>query len=795
MPCAFPGAILPRVMATWVVTGTLLGVTPFAATLVAQETGGRMAGSVADVTGAPVPGALIALHGPAKRDVRAGEDGRFVIDLLPDGAYTITATMEGFAPSSRTIAIVNGEIAVVALILLPRILEQVTVTADRTGERKVQKIPMAVSVLSEAQLTQREAHTVAHLAGLAPGVTVAQNTGFSQLTIRGIGSNVVFTGSDPSSAVYIDGIYLARPAAVLTDFIDLDRVEVLRGPQGTLYGHNAVGGALHLTTKLPTNDAAFSARLVVGNVETSRAEVRVSGPVIRNRVMASVSVVRATSEGYVNDLNHPNNRLGSTDVGAARAVVRVLFSDTSELRVRGDYADGDPTPLFYAKVLAVKPGFTIDNPFDLHQVRASEPARGHYIHKGASAQFIWRPTPTTVVTSLTAVRHFDYELRVDNDSTELDLSIGNAHEVHHQLSQELTLTGERRGITWTGGLFLFKDVDRQPTLSEILFAGLNNTLNPRVEGRNIAAFGQANARVSSRLSATAGIRHSRDRKAMDNAGASLSGDRILASFQYRDSTSAAAWTPKFALDYHINERTFAYVSATRGYKSGGFNISAAEARGGFAPEWAWTYEAGVKSSLLNERARLNGAVYFTDYTDLQVQAPLRPGVIDIRNAASATIRGIELEAEIQAAPRWRLGGHAAWIDARYDRYVTVGPGGTSVDTAGRRLFNAPEYSGRTWVEYQRQLGATGALSLWLEALLQSTVYFTALNDPVERQGAYSVVNANVTIRPRRHWSIGVFARNLTETDYLTGTSSVPPPAIAGRPGERRRFGVQLTVTN
>jgi iron complex outermembrane receptor protein len=188
-------------------------------------------------------------------------------------------------------------------------------------------------------------------------------------------------------------------------------------------------------------------------------------------------------------------------------------------------------------------------------------------------------------------------------------------------------------------------------------------------------------------------------------------------------------------------------------------------------------------------------VYFTDYTDLQVQTPLRPGVVDIRNAAAATIRGIELEAEIQAAARWRLGGHAAWIDARYDRYVAAGPGGTSVDAAGRRLFNAPEYSGRMFLQYRSQLGAAGALSLLFEALLQSTVYFTALNDPVERQGAYSLVNANVTIRPRRHWSIGVFARNLTDTDYVTGTSSVPPPAIAGRPGERRRFGVQFTLTN
>jgi iron complex outermembrane recepter protein len=785
-----PSAIVRSVMGACAVT-----VVVFGATVVAQETGGRIAGTVADATGIPVAGARITLHGPAERELRAGDDGRFVLERLAAGAYTITATLEGFAPSSRRIDIVNGDSAEVTLILLPGILEQVTVTADRTGERELQKIPMAVSVLSEAQLTQREAHTVGDLAGLAPGVTVAQNTGFSQLTIRGIGSNVVFTGSEPSSAVYIDGVYIARPAAVLTDFIDLDRIEVLRGPQGTLYGHNAVGGALNITTKMPTDAAAFSGRLVLGNLATSRAEVSVGGPLIRSRITASASVVRATSEGSVRDLNHPDNPLGGTDVRAARALVRVRFSGTSELRVRGDYADGDPTPLFYAKVLAVKPGFAIDNPSNPHQVRASTPARGENLNKGASAQFIWRPTPTTVLTSLSAVRHFDYSLRVDSDSTELNLSIANTHEIHDQLSQELTLTGERRRVTWTSGLFAFKDVDRQPTLSEILFAGLNNTLDPRVDGRDIAAFGQANVRLGSRLATVAGIRYSRDRKTMDNAGRTMAGDRVLTSFQYRDSTSDAAWTPKFALDYRIDERTFTYVSATRGYKSGGFNISAPTPRGGFGPEWAWTYEAGVKSSPLNERARLNGAVYFTDYTDLQVQTPLSPGVIDIRNAATATIRGVELEAEIQAVPRWRMGGHAAWIDARYDRYVAVGPGGTSVDAAGRRLFNTPEYSGRTWLEYRRQLGAAGALSLAVDLLLQSTVYFTPLNDPIERQGPYGLANANVTIRPRRRWSIGVFARNLTDTDYFTGTSSVPPPAIAGRPGERRRVGIQLTVTN
>ncbi|HXW08502.1 MAG TPA: TonB-dependent receptor, partial [Vicinamibacterales bacterium] len=738
----------------------LLSVSALGAVAEAQETGGRIEGTVRDATGTPASTASVTISGPVRRALQVGADGRFVVDSLPDGTYTITATLPGLAPSSRTTEIVGGGTVAVALVLLPEFLQQVTVTVDKTGERELQKIPMAVSVLTHAQLRPLEVHTVGDLAGLAPGVTVAQNTGFSQLTIRGIGSNLVFTGSDPSSAVYVDGVYVARPAAVLTEFVGLDRIEVLRGPQGTLYGHNAVGGALNLSTRVPGEELAFSARFVAGNLRTLRAEVDASGPLIGGRVLASVSAVRGNSDGYVGDLSHPDRPLGESDVSAGRAVVRVRFNDRRELRVRGDYSHGDPTPLTYSKVLAPKPGFTFDNPPGLHRVRTSADTRSRRVDSGASAQFIWRLTPTTVVTSLSAFRYFDYDLRVDNDATELQLSIGNTREIHRQISQELTVTGESRLLRWTSGMFAFRDRDRQPVLTELPSSGLTNSLDPVVESRILAAFGQTTVRLGSRLGAAAGIRYSHDRKSIENAGRSMAADHLVSSFQYRDRTSTSAWTPKFALEYQMDGGTLGYVSATRGYKSGGFNITAPEARGGFSPEWAWTYEAGFKSSPLGGRARLNGAVYFTDYTDLQVQTPIRPGVIDIRNAATAEIRGLELEAQLQPASGWSLGGHAAWLDATYEHYLAIGPGGTLVDVAGRRLFNAPEWSGRTWVEHVRPLLAASTLSVSVEAVMQSTVYFTPLNDPVERPGAFGVVNAAVVVRPSRRWSVGMFARNL-----------------------------------
>jgi iron complex outermembrane recepter protein len=776
-----------------VVAAAVLAILLVQADLQAQGAG-RIAGTVQDAAGNPLTGVVVTLAGIPGLETRTDGEGRFVLEAVPSGDHVISATLADVVRGTRSVRVVDGQTVIVVLTVSFRLADRVMVTADKTGERELQKVPAAVSALSSQHLQQHEAHTVADVAGLVPSVTFAQNTGFAQLTIRGIGSNAIFAGSDPSSAVYLDGVYLARPAGVLGDFLDLARVEVLRGPQGTMYGRNVVGGAINLITRLPTNERIFSARLVLGSFQTARTDINLSGPIVPGRIMASGSVLRGVSDGFVRDLDHPAKPLGGTDVTAARGTLRVLLNERSELRLTGDFSYRDPVPLFYSKVLAVKPGFTVDNPEDLHDVRTSTPAESRHMHYGGSAQFIRRLSPLTVLTSVFAARKLDYRFRIDSDISELNLSVANTHEIHHQMSEELTVTSQRARFTWTGGVFLFRDVDRQPTRSEFLASGLVSRLDPTVKTPSIAAFGQATVGLGSRLSGTIGVRYSRDDKTMDNSGGSEVGGSALSSFQYHDSTAATAWTPKFGLDFQAAEDTLAYASVTRGFKSGGFNLSATSAGRGFAPEFAWTYEAGVKSSMLSKRVTLNGAAYFTDYTDLQVQTPIRPGVVDIANAATATIRGVELESQAHLGAGWTVGGHLAWLDARYDRYTAVSPVGAPVDVAGRRLSNAPEWSGRTWLEYASSVGRAGVLSLFVDLVRQSTVYFTPMNDSIQRQEPYSLVNANITIRPRQHWSVGFNARNLTETGYISGTSSVPPPAIGGRPGEPRQLGVQLNVT-
>ena len=177
----------------------------------------------------------------------------------------------------------------------------------------------------------------------------------------------------PSSAMYLDGVYLARPAMVFADFLDLHRIEVLRGPQGTLYGRNVMGGALNLIPRPPTNDLQAAARLTAGNFGELRADARLSGPLKRDRVMGAVAFARGVRDGFVRDLEHPDHPLGGDDVTAARGQLQVVFDRRTNLLLSTDVDHQGGIPLTYNKVLVAKPGYQFDNPPDFHDVRTSTP--------------------------------------------------------------------------------------------------------------------------------------------------------------------------------------------------------------------------------------------------------------------------------------------------------------------------------------------------------------------------------------------------------------------------------------
>ena len=434
----------------------------FATAFASAQTAGQLAGIVRDTTGSVLPGVTLSVDGAGPvvpRTVVTNQDGRYQLDGLPAGRYLVTATLSGFESRLTEVDVDAGLATLDLVLVVSSFSEAVTVTATKTGPADIQSTPIAITALPARTLEQLGIQTIEGLAGVVPTVTISQHTGAAQVTIRGIGTNSTVVGADPSSTIHVDGVYLGRPAMVFADFLNVERVEVLRGPQGTLYGRNSVGGTINIVTRQPTDTLETSVRLTAGSYDTFRAEGAISGALIKDRVMASVALLRGTREGFVHDLDHPDHSLGSEDTWAGKGQLRIVFGPRSELLLSGDYGRFEGVPLTYAKPLVAKPGFSFDNPADLWTVRTSHVTSGRNIQQGASAKLAVRVNATTTLTSLTAYRTSNYRFFIDSDATELAVLTSDVPDLQHQISQELTLVQRTPKVTWIGGAFFFDDHD------------------------------------------------------------------------------------------------------------------------------------------------------------------------------------------------------------------------------------------------------------------------------------------------------------------------------------------------
>ena len=663
---------------------------------------GELSGVISDQTGAPLPAVRMTIQGPAGRETLTNASGEYAFQGLPEGSYQISAELRGFERARRAVLLHAGERVTLSFALRVVMKEEPIVTAARVGEREVQTLPMAISAVTNSELARLVSRTVAEGAALAPSVTFSENTGFGQLTIRGIGANAVFAGSDPSSAMYLDGV--SRAAGD---------------------GLRAVSqSGSHRSASWPARNLIWTQRRRRGNKpDIEAADQRVSGVrrshgrKLRDASCRCAGQRSAETRQIDGGLLHSRaasatatyvisniRAIGSAVMTLQRqGQLRLIFDRRTNLLVSSDvdYQGGDP--LTYNKVLAVKPGYQIDVPSDFHEVRSSVLAWNKTMHYGSSARLTMSLTPATTLVSLTAFRKLDREFLVDSDVTELEVVRTHQVEGQHQFSEEITISHQTPALTWVAGVFLFDEFDQQSLWSDLSEAGLQSRLDPRVDATSRAVFGQATVELTPRLSAAAGIRYTHEGKDIVNAGGRYRLDTLEMAapdsvYEYSDSISHTAWTPRLGLEMKLADGALTYVSATRGFKSGGFNLSSPAAGRGFAPEWTWSYEAGWKGTLAGGRSRFDVSAFVMDYTNLQVQTPIGIGILDIRNAAAATILGIEVEDTSRVARGVEAGGHLTWLDATYDQYIAVAISGDTGDVAGNRLNNAPEWAGRLWIE-------------------------------------------------------------------------------------------------
>jgi iron complex outermembrane receptor protein len=694
-------------------------------------------------------------------------------------------------------------------------LEEIVVTATKTGATQLQKTPLAVSAYSADQLNTSVVTNVKDLVSLTPSLNVSQATASAQIYIRGIGSNNVFNGSDPDVTVQSDGVYIARAFGQFADFIDVDRVEVLRGPQGTLYGRNAVGGTINIISRLPTDDFQNKAQVTLGNFSLLQTQDYVSGALVKGVADASLSVNYITHSPYETNLVPGQPGAGEADRGGVRAQLLLKPADAVNMITRADYNKSAEDFASSSHLLSPYARAPLASSIvgDYTQVALDWPQVNHEQIWGVSEEINALLSDQLSLKSITAYRDSWYRLSVDVDGTELPVIEGFQSDDSKQVSQELNLVANVGRFDGVGGLYYFNEHEISVVGSALPSPGPNfkNAVTPDAHARSEAAFAQGTYHLFDTVGLTAGIRYTKERKELDQtySRTSLATSAFLPGFPFLANTTRDfhALTPKFGVDWQMSPDALLYLSATRGFKSGGTNYAASNVAAlSFAPEYIWSYEAGLKSDWLEHRLRFNLTGFHYDYSDLQVQSLLGPGVAAIANAATAKVSGMELEATVRPVAALVLTANYSLLDAHYSNFREASVPGAlapflvgsprlnangTFDATGNRLNAAPRDSASATGQYNWNLGG-GVTFLRAEYYWQSRVFYDPSNALIMSQKAYGITNVFLGYdNENGRWGVHLFAKNIGDTHYLSAVvaNGVEP---AGQAAPPRTYGVQMS---
>ncbi len=718
-----------------------------------------------------------------------------------DGSFVITAEVEEDTAKADS----AGEASFV--------LEEIIVTAQKRSQN-VQDVPLAISTFSAATMEARGVSSAEDLQFSVPGLTIGVTTyGQAQVTIRGVGSENLVSGGDPGVPMHIDGHYMQAPVYMLRDMLDVERVEVLRGPQGTLYGRNAVGGSVNIITKRPTEELEGKISADVGNYNKLALQGVLSGPLgegFRGRA-AFASEKRG---GYITNISNGDDSLQNSDYKSLRVAFEYDLSDTAELYFGGYYYNDHSNPppkrlgnefLPSTGVYAgfVTPGtvnISSGNPF---LVRNNFHSFGRDRAAGVFVDLDW-DLGSVIFRSLSAYNDTGTKLDVDNDGS--DLVDSNLHGVtdYETFSQELQLlSNSDSSLSWVFGLFYYEEKSIWDLLLYTADRSVEFGQSGELSSKSYAAFGQVDYAVTEQIELVGGLRYTRDEKEMYRTlFYYVNGGTII---PFSNSTFDDAWeevTWKLGINYHVNDNMMLYSSWSKGYKAGGFNAGALNAVG-YKPEILDAYEAGIKSEWLDRRLQLNMAAFYYDYKDKQEFKIFAEGsgadFSGITNAAAATVKGVE--AEMVAIPMTGLTFDMAigWQDARYDEFLSQDPTRAdlgNLDLTGNYLTRAPEWKFHLGGQYEWSVGDMGTVTARVDYAWEDEVFFRAFNADIDRRGSYDRINLRLSWESvGADWKVEAYMLN-AENDVTQSNEAVASASFGfgenAKYFDPRTYGIKVT---
>nr|WP_321510334.1 TonB-dependent receptor [uncultured Hyphomonas sp.] len=696
-----------------------------------------------------------------------------------------------------------------------RSLQKVVITARKQQETSLEA-PLSVTAFTSDTLINEGIGDPDALALRTPGMTYG-NFGDSKLSptsLRGVIGGAGSAGADPAVAYYLDEVFLGQGVGAAVDLFDLERVEVLRGPQGTLFGRNAIGGAVSYTTARPTDE--FEARLEAeaGNYDYYRIGAVVSGPLVKDTVSGRLAFQK-TERGGLSDNVVLGQEVNTEGSWSARGQLLFNLGVETEWLLTADYKEIDQEPLIFETLkyiegttfVSVLDAFAIErnaDPFDRKVYADQQPVETAEIW-GASSTFT-----TTIsgvdITNITSYREHDYFSRTDTDRSALSWLYDGDPETTQRFSNEFRLNWSSGDLDWILGTYYYDQeasnlsfIEIGSDLADLLgapeAAGGRSGSDARMDTRSIAAFASMTWNVSEKLDVTLGARYTDEEKKIDYSQSDPFG-LLGGDFSVTGSDSWSEVTPTANVRYRFTPETIGYVTVSSGFKSGGYNDALGDANGiSFDPETLWNYEVGLKGELFDGQMQASLAVFYMDWTDIQITTdnPNTP-LYDpqISNAGAAHSTGVELEVLSRVTDYLTVGLNAALQEAEFDEGIL--PDGTPLD----KIPYAPDYTLNLNADYEAPLTQTLDWFVGGSVLARGESYLTQDNQADGRVESYTLYNLSAGIAANDgSWRFSIWGENLGDEEVkqrlfdLSGTDVVGQKFVVL--GDPETYGVRLVV--
>jgi iron complex outermembrane receptor protein len=684
-------------------------------------------------------------------------------------------------------------------------LQEVVVTAQRREER-LQDVPLAVSAFSAAELQNLQVNTIADLDGRVPNAILEPVGAFpfaAAFTIRGIGFADVESTFEPAVGVEVNGVYIADNVGAIVDLYDVDGIEVLRGPQGTLYGRNTIGGVVSLNTKRPTDDFHAEAQETLGSFGRREFRAAVEGAIMPGVLDARVSTLVKDYGGYYHDITL-DEAIGGEQALGFRGTLLYTPTSNFEATLILDYLRDTGTgpaqqnvslPNQVISELGAGP-----NPNDgPYTTRSGLTPIADFTINSATLEMNWT-LGAVKLTSITGERETDYHTLGDYGGEAEPFLTSDRYQSHHQFSEEIRAASADSGpLKWVGGLY-FMDQYFNVTNYEggIFFGGPDvfSYYNNNQLTRSYAAFGQLDWTIIPDLTATVGGRYSYDDKTFDMQPL-FSDERELFQKSFDD------FSPKAALSYHFTPDILAYAQYSRGYRAGGFNGRAGTfaAAGPYGSENVNSYEVGLKNQFLDRRLTLNLAAFTSKYNNMQQSVQeVVPGTTENQtltvNASSATIRGVESEFTGRITRDFTITGSLAYLDAYFNKFnADLGDGLGDINRSNLPLDFTPRWNASLDGNYKFDT-KVGTVTADLAARYSDRMYTSF--SPINAYSDIAVRPSNTIVDGTLAWSslesryrVAVWVKNLANRVIINNSFPVSDLVTLRLYEPPREFGVDI----